>query len=602
MCGITGWFNHPPDRKMIERMCDSIVHRGPDQKGLFESSQCSLGFMRLSIVNPQEGQQPVYNANRTIVAIGNGEIYNYKEILKTLQKQGHCINSGSDLSIIPSLYEEYGIEGVEKLRGMFAIALWDEEKKTGFLVRDQAGIKPLYYLENPQFGLIFSSEIKSILASGISASPDIEQLQNVLLYRSAELERTSFKNIRKVPPGHILSFSETNGSHLFRYKTDTNCSEFQKVETDDLSGILDRVVSMHMMADVPMGAFLSGGLDSSLVAAIMAKLSARPIQTFTVGFGMQEDERAKARAVADHIGSDHHEVIVHFDDMTRDFNKIVWHMDEPILDPAFFPSYYLARETSKHVKAVLIGEGSDEVFAGYDKHRTLLADFDNRALMARQFVGSRMPFAWKAVEAELLHTTPYLNALVARLQSTSSRELALREALTIDRETMLPSLQLMRADKSAMAHGLETRVPFLDTELIERSSRYNALSFISAENGKAPLREAAEKLLPPSIARGQKTIFFVPIDAWAKTMFNDIAVEQIKRSSFLPSVINYDRLRTSFDALTPYQKWGLLVVNQWHKVFFEGQSPESEIIPSRPAAPNTQKIQSLPLVQRKIYV
>lgn len=573
MCGIVGWFGPDNTRvDVLERMISSISHRGPDAKKSLHDGMAHFGFSRLSVVNLDGGMQPVFSEDKMVAAVGNGEIYNYKNIQSMLAAQYGILVDGSDISIIPHLYKVMGVDGLSSLRGMYGVALWDKTQNIGYLLRDPSGIKPLYYAQH-EGKTYFASEIKALIHAGVPAIPDIDQLRNTLLYRSSLSHKTCFSNIYKVLPGQIIRINKDQSLSSIELRDSANPSD----ETG-LEEVIKASVSSHLMSDVPVGVFLSGGIDSGLLAAMMAKQMGSPVKSYTVGYNSAEDERAQARFIAEHIHADHKEVNVTFSEMSAYFNRIVWHMDEPILDPSIFPSYFLSREASREVKVVLSGEGSDEVFAGYDKHAELLRDIEAMGgdessfrQVVKSYLAKRMPFGFKTASQMGIGLTSDFNALVAEFVASSPQH-ALKTALGVDRQVMLPSLQLMRVDRATMAHGLEARVPFLDATVIQMANGLGKDGFISNGETKFALREVARKYLPNKITNAEKRVFYVPIDRW---IWGDVRGEferRVSSSEILPEVLDIKRLRNNVHSLSPYQLWSLAVIDSWHNSFIKNNA------------------------------
>jgi len=376
MCGIIGALNLG-DRKLLHEMCNSLVHRGPDEEGIFNEKNIGLGIRRLSIIDINGGKQPISNETQDIWTVFNGEIYNYKEIQQKLIDKGHKFQTNSDTETIVHAYEEYGLEFVKTLRGMFAIAIWDYRQKKIILVRDRIGIKPLYYWikENK---LLFASELKALLeCNEIKLSIDKNAINDYLSFLYVPPPKTIFQNIFKLLPGEILIFDQ-NGSYDTQIYWDIEFSNNQYTEdeyTKKLRRLLEESVDLRMVSDVPVGVLLSSGLDSSVVATMASKKSPYEINTYTVGFEDNEDESynelKESREYAEKLGTDHHEIIVNSQDALKLLDKVTWQLDEPFSNPTTTLNYIISEFASRTSKVVLSGVGGDEMFGGYPKYKAL---------------------------------------------------------------------------------------------------------------------------------------------------------------------------------------------------------------------------------------
>lgn len=540
MCGIAGIFGRE-DKELVRRMVSRMRHRGPDDEGYYSDKGISLGMCRLSIIDVEGGQQPIYNEEGSICVVLNGEIYNFKELKAKLEKKGHKFYTRSDTEVLVHLYEEYGHNLVEKLRGMFAFAIWNSNKKELFLARDRLGIKPLYYaITNNEF--IFASEIKAIIeCETVNREVDKTALANYFSLRYVPAPKTMFEGIRKLKPAHYLVVNK-NGIQEGCY-WDLKCAPMngsQEYFEEKIIDGLQESVRERLIADVPLGAFLSGGVDSSIIVALMSQLKEEPIKTFSVGFiGEEFDERSYASYVADYFGTDHHEIEVRIDRLDI-LPKIVKHFDEPIADPAAIPTYLISEFARKNVKVVLTGEGGDEMFGGYERYqselkfnryfslipnplRKSLKLFNVIPSKYTAFLSSRV----SEVESYSLRSEGYDNPPVLNTKTDNNEDVKnmveksfqdkpdyLCKMVYFDTKYWLPDELLMKVDKMSMANSLEARVPFLDHRFVEFA--FNIPSDYKIRNGveKFILKRAAKKILPDNVLKRKKHGFDVPIKAW----------------------------------------------------------------------------------------
>ena len=386
MCGICGFLGFE-DRTLLKRMCSTIRHRGPDEHGMHIDKRICLGSQRLKVIDLVRGRQPIYNEDRSICIVYNGEIYNFKEIKEGLERK-HRFYTDTDTEVVLHAYEEYGTGCLKKFNGMFAFAIWDSNKKRLFLARDRLGIKPLYYAFVGE-KLLFASEIKAILEYPIDREIDYIALQDFLAFRIAVDDRTMFKNIKKLLPGHFLLHEK--GKFTIKKYWELKMHELkidEKQCIEEVKSILKESVKSRMISDVPLGVYLSGGIDSSIVTGLMSQLEGN-VKTFSVGFGEKEDEIRYARLVADHLSTDHHEIIVEPNTMKL-LPEIIWHLDEPMADPATIPTYILSEFTKKKSTVVLTGEGGDEQFGGYMQYKFMLLNQSYDRYLSK-LTGKRMP-------------------------------------------------------------------------------------------------------------------------------------------------------------------------------------------------------------------
>jgi asparagine synthase (glutamine-hydrolysing) len=637
MCGIAGIVSAatlgPEDRRRAIAMRDVIAHRGPDDAGLFADAHAALAHRRLSIVDLATGHQPLANERDDVWIVFNGEIYNHAQVRPELEARGHRYRTRSDTETIVHAYEQWGDECVSRFRGMFAFAVWDAGRRRLLLARDRLGIKPLYWTRAGD-RLLFGSEIKSILASGLIQPEANEQaLPELLGTRYLSGTETLFKGIHRLLPGHTLVFE--NGTIAIRQYWDVPAgepdSEVERLsETDAVErfrSLLEESVRVRLMADVPLGMFLSGGLDSSAIAALMARMIDRPLQTFSVAFKERAfSELEYARQVSTAIGAEAHEVVIDDRDFFGALPRLIWHEDEPIAHPSSVPLYFVSDLASKHVKVVLTGEGSDELLAGYGKYpRALLnwrASAAYRAVPAalRHWVAAslvpQLPgrFARYARRSFLaVERTPEamffdnFAAIGLRRQSSlltaaaasgatpdhaygpsrayfdrpNGRSTTLDRLLYADLKTYLVEL-LMKQDQMSMAASIESRVPFLDHLLVEFAAALPPRLKLRGFKTKWILREAVRPLLPDSILTRKKMGFPVPFAIWMKgpwqSAARDVLLDRRTRERGIIQPRAAEQLIAAHaagaqeggDAI-----WSLLNLELWYRTFIDGDGVQT---------------------------
>ena len=629
MCAIVGIVQLDPRERVgdvrLKRMRDVLHHRGPDGAGLWIEGPVGLGHRRLAIVDVAGGHQPMANEDQTVWIVFNGEIYNHAELRPELEARGHRYRTRSDTETILHLYEEEGERCVERLRGMFAFAVWDRTRRRLLLARDRLGIKPLYYARTDR-ELLFASEIKALLAaSPIRAEFNEAVLPEYLATRFVAGEETFFRGIRKLLPGHTLSWSLADGFRERRYwrlpvTTDDSPVELQE-RASHLRTRLEGAVRSHLMSDVPLGLFLSGGLDSSGLAALMAPMVKEPIRTFSVGFTEREaNELPYARLAASSVGAEHREVIVSPGQFFKTLPRLIWHEDEPLAFDSSVPLYFVSRLAQEHVKVVLTGEGADELFLGYPWYRVSLW---NERLggpywrlvpqMLREKVSGvikRLPnpvrrYAERSFLA--LHPGPrglfYENFAVfpEALQRTLVRDkgiLTARDPYAVglrcftehsggilermshaDLQTYLVEL-LMKQDQMSMAASVESRVPYLDHELVEHVVTIPSQYKLHGWQTKAILRESLRDLVPREILTRKKMGFPVPLGRWLRGPYRLVVEEfvlgprTLQRKLFQPSelmrLVEEHRTGTRNHAV---RLWLLVNLEVWQRIFLDGEDP-----------------------------
>jgi len=548
MCGISGLFHYDqaqkPDVHVLDRMRAVSRHRGPDDYGQYTDGPVGLAFNRLSIIDLSGGHQPMSNEDGTVWIVFNGEIYNFAELRDDLLARGHRFRTRSDTETIVHAWEEYGEDAVGKLRGMFAFAIWDSRRRVLFGARDRLGIKPFYYYSDDQ-RFAFASEIKSLTqAPGVPHEIEAAAVGEFLLRRYVIAPHTMLRGIFKLQPGHSVLVTE-RGPQVKRYwqppiEENRNITEADAVE--QAGTLLEEAVRIHLVSDVPLGAFLSGGVDSSCVVGLMAKLGVQDIKTFSIGYDSPESELDYARIVADHFHTDHHELRLSPVDFSGTLPKIVWYMDEPVGDPASIPLYYLSQFARQRVTVALSGEGSDEIFAGYPIYNRMLAfESANRIPLAN--LGGRIlgrlagdskirkyaemlgkPLEWRYGGVGGLFSP----SQAARMRISNCRPLdgvsatygqcrglpPLGRMSYLDLTTWLPDDLLVKADRMTMANSLELRVPFLDHRLVEFAASLPRRLRLRGGVTKYVLKKWAERLLPRKIIYRAKAGFSVPTKSW----------------------------------------------------------------------------------------
>ena len=627
MCGICGLVGFRDDA-MLGAMTASLCHRGPDSAGNLVTETASLGHRRLSIIDLEGGQQPIANEDETLHVICNGEIYNYRELRAGLLARGHRFRTASDTEVILHLYEEDGPECVKRLIGMFAFALWDERQRQLLVARDRVGIRPLYYLQHDR-RFLFASEMKSLLHyRGVEPTLDPAAVHRYMALRYVPGPGTLLRGISKFPAAHYAvvkdgraAFSRYWEPHLYEGPFDRTEEEYLEEFTERF----ERSIERRLISEVPLGAYLSGGLDSSVIVAAMSKLTKQPVRTFTVGFDYEHDELPEAAATAKQLGCIHTEITCGIEDIGL-LPRIVWHLDEPIGDAIVIPMFLLAREAKKHVTVVLTGEGADETLGGYLFHRALLmghrlarvvprairqgvlapvlehtptawlnAAFDYPASLGERGKQKVLDFVGLVGDDHLPQAYLHLISLfdgrdTAGLYSDGFRESLNGAALTVDTvggdnpaapflnralhlqfDHWLPDDILMKQDKMSMASAIEGRVPYLDHELVEFTLTLPPSLKIRRGVPKYILRKYAERLLPKETTTRGKKPFYAPFERYLEhPEFRDIIDDTLsaesvaRRGFFRPEAV--ERLRQATSAgefVHAKQVFSLVVLELW---------------------------------------
>jgi asparagine synthase (glutamine-hydrolysing) len=630
MCGIAGILKFDPRERAeadrLVRMRDALAHRGPDGEGMVVRGPVGLAHRRLAIVDVAGGQQPMCNEDGSIWIVYNGEIYNHADLRLELAAAGHRYRGRCDTETILHLYEEIGSKAVDRLHGMFAFAVWDESNRRLLLARDRLGIKPLYYVVTGT-ELVFASEIKALLAAG-SIRPAFNErvLPEFLATRFVSTEETFFRGIRKLLPGHIVSWSYPEGIRTRRYwrvpLVADDASTTDRSHVQQLRARLEAAVRSHLMSDVPLGVFLSGGLDSTALAGLVARATREPIRTFAVGFDEREaNELDYARLAARSIGASHLDVVVTPSQYFDALPELVWHEDEPIAFPSSVPLYFVSRLAREHVKVVLTGEGADELFLGYNRYRVafwndrlgraywalaprglqkqlqraaaaipgsigryvrrgfLALEPGYRSLFFENFAvfPERVQSQLLAAPCSLRRMDPY--AVQAQCYEEAAGGM-LERMSHVDLQTYLPEL-LMKQDQMSMAASIESRVPFLDDELVEYVAAMPGRLKLRRWATKAVLRTAVRDLVPRPILTRRKMGFPVPFGRWVREAFWPVVEEFVlgprAQSRGWFNARNLNRLAEEHRAgLARHDDrlWLLVNLEIWQRIFCEGESPD----------------------------
>ncbi len=632
MCGIVGIVrangSHRYNIDDVHRMADAIVHRGPDDHGLFEDRNVILGMRRLSIIDLEGGHQPIHNEDRTIWVVNNGEIYNYQRLRRMLIDRGHRFETHSDTEVLVHLYEEYGEAFLTHLEGMFAVALWDGKKRKLILARDRIGIKPIYYwIKNG--GLAFASEIKSIITlPGFSVAVDEGALAEYTGIGYAVAPKTIFEGVHKLPPASALVWQD-NKFRIHQYwspPTETDESTGYEEWAERIRHELERAVKDHMVSDVPVGAFLSGGIDSSAVVSLMGDAPSKDLTTYSIGYrggkaAEYYNELPYAREVADRLGTQHCEIEVK-PDVARLLPKLIWHLEEPISDSAIMTTFLVSELAAKSVKVILSGVGGDELFAGYNRYlgdhyynryqkaprwlrssvlpklANLLPSGRQNRLMdmsryAKRFINAGgmdwreryryfLSIANDDVVDKLLSQNTAKNSngfSIAAANETAEDELL--RLFRIDWQTQLAENLLLLTDKMSMAVSLECRVPFLDHKLVELAAQIPARHKLPDGRLKGLLKDSLKGVLPDSIINRRKRGFGAPVGVWFKEELVPLRNEllgrhTVEKRGLLDSQTvqlvceDHDHSREDYTDLILV----LMNLEIWSRMFLDGKSHE----------------------------
>jgi asparagine synthase (glutamine-hydrolysing) len=625
MCGIAGFVESSDVRTPFSRetayalahdMCAAIRHRGPDDEGILVEPGMAIGMRRLSIIDVSTGHQPIHNEDGSVSIVFNGEIYNFQALRRELESAGHRFYTGTDTEVIVHAYEQWGTDAIAKLRGMFGLALWDRRTRTMVVARDRVGIKPLHFA-SVGGRLYFGSEIKTLLcAPDLPRDLNPDALDHYLSFLYAPRDASFFTHIRKLPPGHLLTWRDGRVTIAPYWRPGTS-ETFKGTEADavdELKRLLIDAVRVHLISDVPLGAFLSGGIDSSLVVALMSRVSGARVKTFSIGFDQpQYDELQFARQVAEQYDTDHHEDVVTPDGIAI-LDTLVSHFDEPFGDPSAIPTWYVSQLAAKHVTVTLSGDGGDELFGGYDRYvqDPRVAAIDRYAPPAIRrvagLVSSRLPHGAKG-KRFLRHLAAtergryvdavgffnaddkgglYSNDLRARLSEVNPERRLMTifdryatlpwasQMMRFDIETYLPEDILTKVDRTSMAHSIESRVPLLDNDVIDFALTLPAAMKIKGGRRKHVLKDVAAQFLPAGLIDRPKQGFGVPLDVWfrgsLRELFADtlLSPRALQRGYFDPAfvrrVVNEHVSGTRDHA---FRLWQLVVLERWHEQYVD---------------------------------
>ncbi len=627
MCGIVGIANadsRAVSREVLEKMNSCIVHRGPDDDGFYVRENVGLAMRRLSIIDVAHGKQPIHNQDKTKWIVFNGEIYNFQELRKDLEKQGDRFYTNSDTEVIVQLYDKYGADCVEHLRGMFAFAIWDETDKSLFIARDRIGKKPLLYSLQANGDLIFGSEFRALLAHPcVSREVDYTAIDSYLSYYCVPAPQTAFKQIRKLEPAHWLRWKDgkIETKRYWQPNFSKKIKITEKEAEDETLRIVREATKMRLISEVPLGAFLSGGVDSSMIVALMAQESEKPVKTFSIGFEEEDFSELKyAKQVAEHVGAEHHEFIVK-PDAFEILPTLVEHYGEPYADASAIAAYYVARETRRHVTVALNGDGGDENFAGYKRYFAmrwsekyhLLPGFVRENLiekavsflpaseiersrtrhLKRFLKAASMPkveryFNWvSGIDREMKHSiyTEDFRQTAANFDSAELLKNWFAKANGIgtvdllmftDQMTYLPNDLLVKIDIASMANSLEARSPFLDHKVIEFAASLPETVKVRGVEMKYLLKKVASRVVPREVLYRRKMGFSVPITHWfrghLKNFLREILLSEksLKRGLVKPEAVkNLVEQHTTAKQDFTQPLYTLLMLELWFQHFID---------------------------------
>ncbi len=634
MCGICGEvgnrYGYSVDAPLINRMTDALTHRGPDDEGFYVNEMIGLGQRRLSVIDLQTGHQPLSNEDGTIWVILNGEIYNFQVLREELLRTGHMFKTASDTEVIVHLYEEKGPDFIKKLGGMFSFALWDDKKKLLMLGRDRLGKKPLFYAQHDK-SLLFASEIKALFCDNrIQRELNPSSLHDFLSFKFIPQQEDLFKGIYKVPPASYLLVREGKvKSHCYwklEYATDYSMSEEEAVTRSE--EILTQAVQSRMISDVPIGAFLSSGLDSGMIVALMSKFSSSPVNSFSIGDETEGfNELPGAKIIANKFHTFHNELLVH-PEAIKILPDLIWHLDGPYADVPALPMYYVAKLAREHVKVVLTGDGGDESFAGYDRYiankvltwyrclpltlrkkfipaflslfkektarkswRQTLSWFNTMSMVPENESYARgiSFFSFENDQKNQLYTDNFrqtvagmesMEGILSRFSDTQIME-SLNKMMFCDLMIRVPEYSSIKIDRISMMHGLEARSPFLDHELVEFAATIPP--DLKLKNGKRKhlLKQIAKQYLPADIVQLPKKGFGSPINSWLRGELKNFSRSLLHNSLLVKNnLFNQQYINTLLDRHATQRVnngnkiWSLVNLEIWYRINFSNQDPE----------------------------
>jgi asparagine synthase (glutamine-hydrolysing) len=619
MCGICGIYGSE-DRSAIQKMLRVMKHRGPDGEGIYTDRNISLGHTRLSIIDLSEnGRQPLSNEDGDIWISVNGEIYNFPELRVLLQSRGHRFRSRSDSEVIVHAYEEFGLDFIRHLRGMFALAVYDAKKERLILARDPIGKKPLYYSSQGNL-LIFASEIKALLQIPGSREIEYAALWSYLAFQYTLGDLTLFQGIKKVLPGTMIVYENKTLSMRRYWDIHENIQEVTEHSAAcHLRQLLEDAVRVRMVSDVPVGAFLSGGIDSSAVVALARSHMSEPFHTFSMGFETHS-ELDYAEIVSSHLDTVHHEIVMTGKNVNNELKKIAWLYDEPLGDAAIINNYFLSKEAKKYVTVVLAGEGGDEVFAGYPHYqintmvlRLTRPEFYRRIM---QFILHHIPSRYGCYDASgytryLRYANAFHDTTIERIHLNTTRQMTddeihelttlpptygnesavfvpgikhpLNRMLATDCRNLLPEKYLMKADKGTMANSVEERAPLLDPLIIDYAFTLPPSLKLCGMQEKYLLRKAVEDLLPKAITRRRKKGFGTTVGHWMENDLRDYVIQTIHDGPLLSSILKKDLRCQNENAVkmgihkSPFKIWTLFALELWYDTYFLNENRDLDI-------------------------
>lgn len=627
MCGINGMYYYTTTKHNREHICsilsqmnNRIVHRGPDDDGIFIQDGVGLGMRRLSIIDLDTGKQPIFNENGSLVIVFNGEIYNYKSLKQDLMSKGHIFSTTSDTEVVLHCYEEYGINSFNMLKGMFAFAIYDIPRKKLTVVRDRVGEKPLYYYSNSNV-FLFASELKSIISTGlINKTINNMALNQYLMLTYIPAPLTIFKDVYKLLPGHYIELDENKKVKIVKY-WDVEYSDKLLLDSYDeckqkLRNTLFNAVEECLVSDVPIGAFLSGGIDSTIITGIASKISNGPIDTFTIGYrDKRYDESHRAKLTSELHNTNHHVYFLDYEEVLPELNKIVENIDEPFADSSYIPTYMVSKYARKYVKTVLTGDSGDELFGGYSKYligyysdkynkipKWIRKNFinvtanslpENTSLVrkVRKVIDNSekeifeqrrdlMFIGFKQSELQQLLNSKYIDSKSMELisnyynsQILTSDELS--KALYTDLKVVLEGDMLPKVDRASMLSSLETRVPMLQKDVIELAAKIPSKYKISSKNTKIILKDTFSDLIPKELLNASKKGFEVPIGAWLKNELKE-ELTMLMNKEFIEEqgIFNFSYIQEIMDEFQrgyknhSSQLWTIYVFQKWYIKYF----------------------------------